>query len=54
MALCPGEGAERGTIKAYLTAVYPTHDDPHSFGSLMMAMVEAHRNGVTELHGRKW
>lgn len=52
--LCPGEGAERGTVKAYLTAVYPTHDDPHSFGSLMMAMVEAYRNGVTELHGRKW
>ena len=52
--LCPGKDAERGTVKAYLTAVYPTYDDPHSFGCMMMAMVEAHRNGVADLHGRKW
>ena len=45
---CPGEGDEKGTIKAYLTKVYPINDEPHSFGALILALTEAHRNGITE------
>lgn len=45
----PGSGEEKGTIKAYLTEVYPMSDEPHSFGALMLALVEAHRNGITEV-----
>lgn len=47
--LCPGEGAVKGTVKAYLTEVYPVSDEPHSFGCLMLAMLEAHRNGIEEI-----
>ena len=39
---------EKGTIKAYLTKVYPINDEPHSFGALILALTEAHRNGITE------
>lgn len=52
--LCPGTGEEKGSPRAYLTDVYPKHDDEHSFGALMMAMLEAHRNGITDLHGKRW
>ena len=47
--LCPGEGDEKGTIKSYLTAVYHKTDEPHSFGALMLALTEAHRNGITDV-----
>lgn len=46
--LCPGEGRDKGTVNAYLTQVYPQKDEPHSYGSLMLAFVEAHRNGITD------
>lgn len=49
--LCPGEGEEKGTPKAYLTEVYHYPDEHHSFGCLMLALVEAHRNGITEYEG---
>lgn len=45
--LCPGTGAEKGTIKAYLAEVWPRKDEPHSYGTFMLALVEAHRNGIT-------
>lgn len=47
--LCPGEGNEKGTIQAYITEKLPVKDEHHSFGAFMLALVEAHRNGVTEL-----
>ena len=47
--LCPGEGAEKGTVKAYVTEKLPTTNDPHSYGPLMLAMVEAYKNGITAL-----
>ena len=47
--LCPGEGEEKGTIRAYITEKLPVRDEHHSFGAFMLAMVEAHRNGITEL-----
>lgn len=52
--LCPGYGETKGTLKAYLTEVYPTYNDPHSFGTLMFAMLEAYRNGITDLVGESW
>jgi unsaturated rhamnogalacturonyl hydrolase len=47
--LCPGEGEEKGTVKAYVTLKLPHRDEHHSFAPLMMAMVEAHRNGIFDL-----
>ena len=46
---CPGEGKEKGTVKAYLTEVWPQKDNTHSFGALMLALVEAYRNGITDI-----
>jgi unsaturated rhamnogalacturonyl hydrolase len=43
--LCPGEGEAKGTVAAYL-AKEPYRDEPHSFGPFMLALVEAHLNGV--------
>lgn len=47
--LCPGEGAEKGTIQAYIIEKQPVRDEHHSFGAFMLALVEAHRNGYTEV-----
>lgn len=52
--LAPYLGEERATLRAYLTAVHPTHNEGHSFGSLMFAFIEAARNGVEDLVGRSW
>lgn len=45
--LCPGTGEEKGSVKAYLTEVWPRTDEHHSYGAFMLALVEAHRNGIT-------
>lgn len=45
--LCPGEGEKKGSVKAYLTDVWPKTDERHSYGAFMLALVEAHRNGIT-------
>jgi unsaturated rhamnogalacturonyl hydrolase len=47
--LCPGEGANKGTIQAYITEKLPVRNEHHSFGAFMLAMVEAHRNGIKEV-----
>lgn len=47
--LCPGQGAEKGSIEAYC-AKAPVRNEHHSFGALMLALTEAHRNGITELN----
>lgn len=47
--LCPGNGADKGTVKAYLTAVRPVTDEHHSYGCLMLALLEAHRNGILDI-----
>ncbi len=47
--LCPGEGEEKGTVKAYVTLKLPHKDEHHSFGPFMLAFVEAHLNGITDL-----
>ena len=45
---------ETGSVKAYLTDVYPMSDEPHSFGAVMLALVEAYRNGITEIEKTKY
>lgn len=47
--LCPGEGDEKGTVKAYLTEKIPQKDEVHSYGCMMLAFTEAYRNGITEV-----
>ena len=47
--LCPGMGADKGSIHAYITEKQPAHDEHHSFGAFMLALVEAHRNGYTDI-----
>lgn len=51
--LCPGEGKEKGTVKAYVTLPLPYRDEHHSFGPLMFAMVEAYKNGILDLERNK-
>lgn len=47
--LCPGDGEDKGTAKAYVTEQYPQINDHHSFAPIMFAMIEAYRNGIKEL-----
>ncbi|MDF2924616.1 MAG: glucuronyl hydrolase [Paenibacillaceae bacterium] len=47
--LSPGEGEEKGTVLAYVTLRLPYRNECHSFAPLMLAMVEAYRNGIVEL-----
>jgi unsaturated rhamnogalacturonyl hydrolase len=47
--LCPGEGKAKGTVEAYVTLRRPHRDEHHSFGPFMLALVEAYRNGITDL-----
>jgi len=51
--LCPGDGAEKGSLKAYLSIPHPRKDEPHSFGPIMLAMIEAHKNGLTLIDWQK-
>ena len=46
---CPGTGEEKGSVKAYITEKLPTSDEVHSYGCLMLAFLEAYRNGITEV-----
>ena len=47
--LCPGEGDEKGTVHAYVTLRLPYRDEHHGFAPIMYALLEAHRNGLTEI-----
>lgn len=47
--LCPGEGDEKGSVKAYMTLKLPYRDEVHSFAPLILAMTEAHRHGITSV-----
>ena len=47
--LSPGEGAEKGTVKSYLTERMPQKDEVHSYGCFMLAFVEAYKNGIYEV-----
>ena len=47
--LCPGEGEEKGTMKAYITERIPEKDEVHSYGCMMLAFLEASKNGIVEI-----
>jgi unsaturated rhamnogalacturonyl hydrolase len=47
--LCPGEGAMKGTIKAYVTLKLPYKDEPHGAGPVIMAMAMAASLGIEEV-----
>ena len=48
--MCPGDTPERkGKIEPYLVDVKPVLDDGHAFGPVILAMLEAHRNGIDNL-----
>ena len=51
--LCPGEGEEAGSVKAYVTLPLPYTDEHHSFGPLMLSMVEAYKNGIVNLEKKQ-
>ncbi|WP_052087747.1 glycoside hydrolase family 88 protein [Paenibacillus wynnii] len=48
--LCPGEGDEKGTVKAYVTLPLPYRNEHHSFGPFILAFTEAYANGISELN----
>lgn len=52
--LCPGNGPEKGSVKAYLTERIPQKDEVHSYGCMMLAFTEAYRNDIltVELGGK--
>lgn len=47
---CPGEGAMKGTVEAYLTIPMPRRDDSHVFGPVIMALKEAELNGIEKVN----
>ncbi len=47
--LCPGKGDAKGTLQAYLCDVRAYRDEPHSYGPIMLAMLEAHKNGMKQI-----
>lgn len=47
--LCPGFGDDKGSVKAYITEKLPQNDEVHSYGCIMLALVEAYKNGITQL-----
>lgn len=47
--LCPGNGPEKGSVKAYVTEKLPTKDEVHSYGCMMLAFTEAYQNGISEV-----
>lgn len=44
--LCLGFGKDKGTVKAYITEKMPQDDEVHSYGCMMLAFLEAHKNGI--------
>ncbi|MFF3030933.1 glycoside hydrolase family 88 protein [Streptomyces rubiginosohelvolus] len=51
--LCPGEGAAKGTVDAYVTIPVPHRDEPHGCAPLILAMTAAETVGVTALELRR-
>jgi len=46
---CPGVGERKGTVESYLTIPMPKRDDGHGFGPTIMALTEAHKNGIENI-----
>lgn len=49
----PGDGEDQGTIHAYICLPKSFRNEPHSFGTIMIALVEAYSNGMTEIEKYK-
>lgn len=47
--LCPGYGDQKGTIEAYVVGVTHKVNDRHAFGPVILAMIEAERNGIENI-----
>lgn len=47
--LCPGNGPQKGSVKAYLTEKIPQKDEVHSYGCMMLALTEAYKNRIREV-----
>ncbi len=47
--LCPGFGDQKGTLEAYLVGVTHIKNDSHAFGPVILAMIEAERNGIENI-----
>ena len=46
---CPVYGEQRGTIEAYVVGVTHVKNDSHAFGPVILAMIEAERNGIKNI-----
>lgn len=46
---CPTYGDQVGTVEAYICAVTHVKNDSHVFGPVILAMVEAERNGIKSI-----
>lgn len=44
--LCPAYGDQKGTVEAYVVGVTHVKDDSHAFGPVILALLEADRNGI--------
>jgi len=47
--LCPGSGAAKGTVEAYLTSAAPYRDEPHGCAPLILALSMADLAGLSSL-----
>ncbi len=47
--LCPAYGDQKGTIEAYIVGVTHVKNDSHAFGPVILAMIEAERNGIENI-----
>ncbi len=47
--MTPGTGEDKGTPKSYITELSPKSDEPHSYSCIMLALLEAMRNGITDI-----
>ena len=47
--MTPGTGEDKGTPKSYITLHSPKSDESHSYGCIMLALLEAKRNGITDI-----
>ena len=47
--LCPLYDGKRGTIEAYVVGVTHKKDDSHAFGPVILALLEAQRNGINNI-----
>ena len=47
--LCPAYGEQKGTVEAYVVGVTHRKNDSHAFGPVILAMLEADRNGIKNI-----